>query len=163
MLFRKSFKLLAILGLVLAAGCSSRGSFFQPVGNGTIKIDSVPSGADVYVMGDKVGITPTEISSDAVFPNLYPNEKLSLYGKVTLKKTGCADFTRPVSADINSAGLHAKLDCAEANPAAAAPNQVPRVSETAEQRLEKIKDLLNKGLITEDEAKQARARVLNDL
>jgi cytochrome c-type biogenesis protein CcmH/NrfG len=39
----------------------------------------------------------------------------------------------------------------------------PRMSKTVEQRLEEIKDLQNKGLITDDEAKKAREHVLNDL
>lgn len=164
MLSRKSVRPLAILGLALATGCSSSGSLFPPAGNNPIKIESVPPGADVYVMGDKVGVTPTEISRDKVFPNIYPNEKLSSYGKVTLRKSGCADYTSTISGEISSLGLHAKLDCAEKNPApAAAPIVAPGSGETAEQRLEKIKDLLNKGLITEDEAKQARARILNGL
>lgn len=160
MLLKRSAKAFALFNLVLAAGCSSTGTDLFPVaGNSPIKIESVPPGADVYVMGEKVGVTPLQISRKDVFPNTYPREKESVYGRITLKKEGCSDFTRTVSAEIGNAGLHAKLDCGDINPAGTAS----RNSETVEQRLDKIKDLLNKGLITEEEAKKARERVLNDL
>lgn len=160
MILKHSAKALALVNLLLIAGCSSTGAdLFPAAGNNPIKIESVPSTADVYVMGEKVGVTPLEISRKDVFPNAYPSDKESVYGRITLKKEGCADFTRTVSAEIGNAGLHAKLDCGDINLAGTAP----RNSETVEQRLDKIKDLLNKGLITEEEAKKARERVLNDL
>jgi hypothetical protein len=160
MILKHPARALALVNLVLVAGCSSTGAdLFPAAGNNPIKIESVPPGADVYVMGEKVGVTPLQISRKDVFPNTYPRDKESVYGRITLKKEGCADFTRTVSAEISNAGLHAKLDCGDTNPAGTAP----RSGETAEQRLGKIKDLLNKGLITEEEAKKARERVLNDL
>jgi hypothetical protein len=150
----KSF---AIFCLLLLAGCLTGGSMFSPAGDKPFKIESSPSGAAVYVMGENIGVTPLEISHKDVFPNIYPREKESLYGKIILRKAGCKDYTRTVSGDVTNFGLHAKLDCG-APPTAA---QVP--SETVEQRLDKVKDLLNKGLISEDEAKKARARILNEL
>jgi len=149
-------------------------SLFPPAGDKPIKIESEPAGAEDNVMGEKVGVTPLQISRDDVFPNIYPKEKVSVYGRVTLKKAGCSDYTRTVSGEISSAGLHAQLDCGATNPATPTPStptpssattsgDAPRISETAEQRLNKIKDLLNKGLITEEEAKKARERILNDL
>jgi hypothetical protein len=142
----------------------SASNIFPPAGNNPIKIESEPAGADVYVMGEKVGVTPMQITSRDVFPNIYPKEKVNVYGRVTLKKEGCSDFTRTVDGAMSSAGLHAKLDCGSMN------SSPPKLSggaspggETAEQRLEKIKDLLNKGLITEEEAKKARERILNEL
>lgn len=153
-----------IFSLLLLAGCSSGGSAFPPAGNAPFKVESDPAGAAVYVMGENIGVTPVQISHTDVFPNIYPREKESLYGKIILRKAGCKDYTRTVSGDITSFGLHAKLDCAASAPSAtaqAAPQAAP--GETVEQRLDKIKDLLNKGLISEDEAKKARARILNEL
>lgn len=153
-------KALALFALLFVAGCSSadggKGSFFSPATN-TIKIESDPSGADVYAMGEKIGVTPIKISHKDVFPNIYPKEKESVYGTVTLKKAGCTDYTRTVSMEISSVGLRAKLECADTK------TNAPRISETVEQRLDKIKDLQNKGMITEEEAKKARERVLSDL
>ncbi len=160
---------LALCSLLLAAGCSSMngtnngmGSMFPSAGKKLIKIDSDPPGATVYVMGEARGVTPLQISNTDFFPNLYPREKQSLYGKVTLKKAGCTDVTRAVSADVIDAGLRAKLDCGDLNPSGATAN-APRNSETVEQRLQNIKDLLSKGLISEEEAKKAREHILNDL
>jgi hypothetical protein len=167
MFLKRLVKALALFNLLLIAGCSSTegtGNLFPAAGNNPIKIESVPSGAEVYVMGEKVGVTPLQISHKDVFPNTYPRDKESAYGRITLKKEGCSDFTRTVSAEISSAGMHAKLDCGDINPASPGTSKdAPRSSETVEQRLDKIKDLLNKGLITEEEAQTARARVLNDL
>lgn len=154
-------KTLALVSLLLAAGCSSAGgagNLFAAAGDKPIKIESIPPGADVYVMGASIGVTPIQLNRDMVFPNLYPKEKESLYGKVTLRKAGCLDFTRTISTEIGNNGLHAQLDCGDKSPATA-----PRTSETVEQRLDKVKDLLGKGLITVEEAKQARERILNGL
>lgn len=166
MFLKRSGKALMLLPVLLAAGCSSThggNNLFPAAGDNPIAIESDPPGAEVYVMGEKLGVTPLNISSKDVFPNLYPHEKLSLYGKVTLKKAGCADFTQAVSMQTSSNGLHAQLDCGDLNPAASARAAVPRVNETVEQRLNRIKDLLSKGLISEEEASKARERILNDL
>ena len=121
-------------------------------------------------MGKSIGVTPLNISPRDVFPNIYPKEKESLYGRVILKKAGCTDFTRTISTEISSAGLNAKLVCGDVNPPSSMPvsspavsGDVPHSSETVESRLEKIRDLLGKGLITGEEAKKARERILNDL
>jgi PEGA domain len=167
MFLKRSGKALALFNLLLVAGCSSMGSvsnYFPAAGDNPIKIESDPSGAAVYVMGEKVGVTPLKISHKDVFPNIYPKEKESVYGRVTLKKEGCSDFTRTVSAEISNVGLRAQLDCGDMNPTPSrTPRDAPRISETVEQRLDKIKDLQNKGLITEEEAKKAREHILNDL
>lgn len=167
MFLKRSGKALALFNLLLVAGCSSMGgasNLFPAAGDNPIKIESDPSGAEVYVMGEKVGVTPFQISHKDVFPNIYPKGKESVYGRVTLKKAGCSDFTRTVSAEISNVGLRAQLDCGDMKPASPSTSRdAPRSSETVEQRLDKIKDLLNKGLITEEEAKKAREHVINDL
>jgi hypothetical protein len=167
MLLKRSGKTLVLFNLLLVSACSSSGgvgSYFPAAGNIPIKVESIPTGADVYVMGERIGVTPLEISRTQVFPNTYPGEKESLYGRITLKKEGCFDFTRTVSAEIGNSGLHAKLDCADLNTASSdKPKSATHSDQTVEQRLDKIKDLQNKGLITDDEAKKARERILNDL
>jgi hypothetical protein len=169
MFLKHSGSALALCGLVFAAGCSSPGGVsdvFPSAGDNPMKIESDPSGAEVYVMGEKVGVTPLQITRDQVFPNIYPKDKVALYGRVMLRKAGCADYSGTVSSQVSSYGLHAKLDCGDNKPAPAAAGVAglsSGSSETAEQRLGKIKDLLDKGLITEDEAKKARERILNEL
>lgn len=161
MSFKRSRKVLALVYLMLAAGCSSTGDMFPPAGNNPIKVESIPSGAEVYVMGTKIGLTPLEVSHMDVFPNTYPREKESMYGRITLKKEGCFDYTRSVSGEVSRSGLQAKLDCTDMHSSEA--KDASRDNQTVEQRLNKIKDLLDKGLITEEEAKKARERILNEL
>jgi hypothetical protein len=166
MSLKRTGKALALFSLVLATGCSSPGgvsNLFPSAGDNPMKIESDPPGAEVYVMGEKVGVTPLQITRDQVFPNIYPKDKVALYGKVMIRKAGCADYTGTVSTQVSSYGLHAKLDCGGNKPAPAAAGISSGSSETAEQRLGKIKDLLDKGLISEDEAKKARERILNEL
>jgi len=167
MFLKKTGWALAIFSLTLAAGCSSTGGaggLFPAAGDNPIKIESIPTGAEVYVMGEKIGVTPLNISHKDVFPNIYPHEKESVYGRVNLKKAGCADFTRTISTEISSNGLRAQLDCKDTNSVSPNPSSTaPTVSETVEQRLNRIKDLQSKGSITEDEAKKARERILNEL
>ena len=170
MLLKRKGKVFAIFMLLLATGCSSMGNMSKGAGNlfpsveNTIKIESEPSGAEIYVMGEKVGVTPLHISPKDVFPITYRKEQESLYGRVILKKAGCSDFTSTISTEISHAGLRAQLDCGDMNPSLTrTPRDAPRINESVEQRLDKIRDLLNKGLITDEEAKSARARVLTDL
>ncbi len=164
MFMKHSAKVFSLFSGFLLAGCSA-GNMFPAAGDNPIKVESVPAGADVYVMGEKIGVTPMTVTHHDVFPNIYPSEKVSVYGRITLKKEGCLDFTRTVSGEISNNGLHAKLDCGVANPAPSADTvaDVPRITQTVEQRLGKIRELLGKGLISDEEAKQARARILKDL
>ena len=172
--------------LSLAAGCSSTEGMHNARADdnvshaeeSVIKIDSEPSGADVFAMGQKIGTTPLTVNTKEVFPRTYPKEKESLYGKLTFKKEGCSDLTRSVSPKLIV--LRGQLDCGTPKPVAQESSKgtsevsvAPATQEsskgasganaTVEQRLTKIKDLLDKGLITEEEAKKARERVLNDL
>jgi len=164
MFMKHPVKVLALFSGLLLSGCST-GNMLPAAGNDSIMIESVPVGADVYVMGDKIGVTPMLLSHKDVFPNTYPSEKVSVYGRIILKKRGCVDLTRTVSTEISNNGLHAKLDCPDANPPPSADTVagVPHITQTVEQRLGKIRELLDKGLISDEEAKQARARILREL
>jgi len=150
----------------LNGGSDNPSNFYQPqsAGNNSIRIESDPPGAEVFAMGERIGTTPLTIGPKDVFPNTYPKEKEFLYGKVTLKKAGCSDVTKTVSTKIVNVGLRAHLECGDMNPALPQRSrEASDTGETVEQRLVKIKDLLDKGLITEEEAKKARERILNDL
>ncbi len=177
MFLKRSGRAIVLLPLFLAAGCSSTmdsvsngiSGMFSSDANAPVKVESNPSGADVYVMGEKVGVTPLKIEQKTLFPLNYPKEKESLYGKITLKKSGCQDYVKGVNAKILKVGIKARMDCGDLNPQSAegsyggSVKAVPRMSESIEQRLAHIKELQEKGLITEDEAKKARDHVLNDL
>jgi len=157
--------------ILLAGGCSSNnggssdlGSLGAPksVTDFAIKIESDPAGADVFAMGEKIGTTPLVISSNDVFPNQYSKEKEPFYGKVTLRKIGCTDLTRTV--DKKLVLMRAQLECGQPGGVVSEkPKPSPDAAASAEQRLTRIKELLDKGLITEEEARKARERIINEL
>ena len=157
--------------ILLANGCSSNNAGSSDLGSlgasksapdFAIKIESDPAGADVFAMGEKIGTTPLVISSNDVFPRQYSKEKEPFYGKVTLRKIGCTDLTRSV--DKKLVLMRAQLECGQ--PSGVAPEK-PKpnrdAATSAEQRLTRIKELLDKGLITDEEAKKARERIINEL
>lgn len=171
--------LLALLVITLAPGCAPMGA--KP---GRVEVTSEPAGADVYAMGSKVGVTPLTLDQDVVFPLTYPAEKQTLYGVIELRKAGCADARQGVSTRALARGIHVRLDCGEAataekpapsemQPAPAltpvpaggqvAPTATPKETSGIEQRLRQVKDLRDKGLITEQEAQEIRRRILDEL
>jgi hypothetical protein len=169
--------LLAPLTLALAAGCAPMGA--KP---GRVDVTSDPAGADVYAMGSKVGVTPLTLDQDVIFPLTYPSEKQALYGVVELRKAGCGDARQSVSTRALARGIHVKLDCgaaaraetptprqAQPSPAPAPvnahvpPTPVAKEKPGIEPRLRQVQDLRDKGLITEQEAREIRRRILDEL
>ena len=144
-------------GLTLLQGCIPLRS--NP---DTIAVESDPPGAEVYVMGKKAGVTPLEIRQAEVFPLTYSPEQQSLYGTVVLRHAGCQDFTQRVTAAAYGRGIKAKLDCGQ-KPAEAARTDRREADAPIEKRLQKLKELQEKGLITEEDAKATRRRILEGL
>lgn len=116
-----------------------------------ITIASEPMGANVFVMGNRIGVTPLTIRQEIVFPLTYDPDKSGLYGAIVLRKTGCKDFQQRVSSSDYRYGIMAKLDCGQ------------HTTESVEQRLRQLQDLHTKGLITDDEEKAARKRILDGI
>jgi len=147
-LFLPSF---AFAWLALSQGCAP-----LPAEPGFIAVESEPAGADVIVMGEQKGRTPLQLRLEDVFPVTYPAEKRALYGKIVLKKEGCRELTLPVSSKVYAKGVKARLDC-NARPSA------DLATGTVGERLRQLKALREQGLITEEEAKAARRRILDEL
>lgn len=126
--------LLLPLAIALMSGCAPMGA--KP---GWIEVTSEPAGAEVYVMGGKVGVTPLSLDQNLAFPLTYPSEKQALYGAVELRKAGCTPATQRIGTRALAKGLQIKLECgAAAAPAATAgpyqaaqPGQTPPVSSAA--------------------------------
>lgn len=169
--------LLAPLVIALASGCASLGA--KP---DRVDVTSDPAGAAVYAMGAKVGVTPLTLDQDTIFPLTYPRDKQALYGAVELRKAGCNSATQRVSTRAVVKGVHVKLDCGEAartetsTPRQAQPSQPPvsangqaqttpvmKEKPGIEMRLKQVQDLRDQGLITEQEAREIRQRILGEL
>lgn len=168
----------------LLAGCGSIASVtsdYQP--DKHILIESVPSGAAIYLMGRKTGTTPMEIRERDIYPVSYSHDVEQYYGKVVLRRDGCAVYTRRLSrADVNR-GLVASLDCGDTvttTPARrpAGPGEATGLEQgqqtspgidaspvsLPEQRIRQLRllqQLLDEGVLTAEEEKQLRRRLLN--
>lgn len=140
---------------------------------GRIHVESEPSGASVHVMGREVGRTPIDLGMDQVFPPTYRADQEEAYGKVMLRKAGCAEHVQRVSAADVSKGVRVRLDCGQARPIepgvrndAASPER-PEVGASADasvrDRLLRLDRLREDGLITEPEYRQIRQRILDEL
>ena len=128
-----------------------------------ISVESDPSGAEVYVMGQKVGITPLEVRQIDVFPLTYTPDQQDLYGRIVLKKEGCKEHRQPISTRVYAKGAKIKLDCGTTTDATKETRPAAPETSSVENRLRQLKDLREKGLITDEEEKNIRQRILKDL
>lgn len=130
-------------------------------GDNQITVDSEPSGAAIYVMGESVATTPAVIDLSTVYPVTYAPESQDDYGRITLKRAGCDDRVITVSPRMISSGLKTKLDCVAAE---ASPVTTPTLTgKPVAQRLQELQALKEKGLITEEEYQAIRQRILESL
>ena len=143
------------------------------------RVDSVPGGAEVFVIGELIGTTPLTLSERDIYPNWYPDEQAHLYGMVVLRKAGCAEHARRIGLDDIEAGIEVRLDCgrhavAEVQPPvsepapAAAPaadtEMTPAAAATLQRRLRQLQvlqELFEDGLVTEAEERTIRKRILD--
>lgn len=135
----------------------------------TFQVDSVPVGASVLVLGEAMGQTPLTLHTRDVFPQNFAHDKQHLYGRVEIRHPGCKAFITTVSSRIISDGLNAKLECSGKTTSAVSP-QPPQLGETVEsatsnlkQRLRKLQELYDEGLISDTEYQQKRQQLLDEL
>ena len=174
------FRIFVLLGALLAPfpmwGADSDSSFRAR----HFLVESTPSGADVFVIGGKLGKTPLSLSERDIYPNWYPDDQAHLYGMIVLRKAGCDDFTKRLTLDDIAKGVNAQLDCnqgaipaerllppaahtQQVPPESAAPGQ-PLHAAAMQRRLRQLKvlqELLDDGLISEEEERTIRKRILN--
>lgn len=160
MSYRLSLPLASLLFVTGCAGHMGRGT------PDTIAVESDPAGAHVMVMGQDRGMTPLTLPVTAVFPARYPPEQVDLYGRITLLKDGCAEYTATVDNRLLGRGLRAQLDCAASTPPAAPPGMettAPAAARAPAQRLRMLDDVYKEGLISDEEYRQLRQRILDEL
>ena len=134
-----------------------------------ITIDSSPQGADVIADGKKIGVTPMRIIPDDVFPPRWIGASYMVKGNLELIKQDCEPLSMEVNDAVLSKPVNKELKCAQQGsvaPAAAAEVGSPpekKLNTNVEQRLEKLKGLHDKGLVTDQEYETQRQRILNEL
>jgi hypothetical protein len=138
------------------SGCL--GGSLLPSSRSTTHVDSVPSGAEVLAMGERLGITPLEVDDASVYPVSYPREKASLYGKLVLRHPGCEDFEQALTLEAANRGVVAKLVC----PGQTSDGEVRTGQRSVRERLAEIEALHGDALVTQGEASTLRDRVLRE-
>jgi len=134
-----------------------------------ITVTSTPAGASVRANGTKLGETPLTVNIDESFPARWvAGEQYGVVyrvsGELTLEKSGCDEYSIPVSPTAPAGDIDVTLVCREE---AATPNATdtaqPAIPEDVEQRLKKLDKLYHDGVISAEEYKQHRARILGEL
>jgi len=156
--------------IVLLQACSS-----SAVKESRPSVTSSPSGAAVYANGLKLGVTPLKKDLFKVFPTSWNNWKLSASGVLVLKKQGCKDYTLKVNDAILLKPVHAKLKCGlkpvmseeapSPPPQAVTPQKLPvkKKMSKLEMRLNELTRLYKKGVITDQEYRSTRKRILDEI
>jgi hypothetical protein len=148
------------LSFVLIAGCSRAAGLTRA---DEISVVSNPPGADVYAAGKRIGVTPLVLRQQDVFPVVYPPEQQDAYGTLLLTKEGCRDHTVRVNNAVIRKGVDVKLDCGQAElakPQAGVPGASPP---PIKERLLRLNELRDQGLITEEEYREIRGKILGEL
>ncbi len=162
--------LFTILTLLPLLGCSA---IHSKSDEEMFKVDSVPVGASVLVMGEAMGQTPMSLHKRDVFPRLFAPLKQHLYGRIELIHPGCEPFVSTVNSRIISEGLNARLNCDSSAPPVTSPTPQPQqspdiaaegeVSATLRQRLQRLKALFEEKLISEEDYATKRRQLLEEL
>ena len=146
---------------------------------GTLHIESTPAGAEVELIGGKVGVTPLSVTERDIYPNNYPDARAALYGTVTVRHAGCEPLRHRVTLSDLKQDLHLRMDCvaiaAQATPPSV-PLPVPLLAvrataaaptapaQTIPQRrlrqLQVLQELLDEGLISPTEEQRVRRQIL---
>ncbi len=165
--------------LALAVTASLAGCAANQIGPANrITIDSEPQGAQVLVADKQIGVTPVVVVLDDVFPMHWTSrtkkddEGFAFYRRLdtlTIKQAGCETYsaeldTKDLEHDIKIA---LKCDPNYKPPVAAAPpgnaRAQPAQADTIEQRLQRLEALKQKGLISDEEYRIQRQRVLGEI
>ncbi len=168
---------------VLLSACSAIEHTPRQSNDSHISIASIPSGADVYVMGKKVGMTPLKITDRDIYPVSYSNDVEQYYGKVILRKEGCGTQRRRLTRSEVRGGLTARLECKNnspsisppalrpdkpsitaTNPSTPQPESLASPSVLPEKQLEQLRllqKLQEQGVLSDDEERKLRKRILD--
>jgi len=153
-----------LLAAVMVSGCAGMGGGPRD----SLTIDSEPQGAQVYVAGREIGVTPMNVKLDDVFPKhwtsrIHPDEEdFASYRRaatVDLKKAGCETYTHVYVEQELKDDIKVALKCDPNYKPPAPAGQV----QTVEQRLRTLDELKQKGLVTDEEYRAQRQRILNSM
>jgi hypothetical protein len=173
----------------LQTGCSSwpwsSADDSQPAtaGGKQIEVRSDPVGAEVLANGRSIGVTPVTVTPANEWSTGFVSGKdyginYQYTGTITLRMPGCKEFSANVDDYLLSKDIAVKLECGPEYQPVAAPAGRPQPQpgyspasradyETSEEimarRLRRLEGLRDQGLISEEEYRQVRSRILGEL
>ena len=163
-------KALFISAVIMLQGCSGAAVKEGRPAN----VTSNPSGAEVYANGEKLGVTPLHYELHKAFPAGWKNMMYQAQGVLMVKMDGCEDFTLQVNDYVLSNPIHADMVCSdeitpEVETTVSQEVKGP-VGETItspqneiENRLNELEDLYERGVITREEYRETRERILSEI
>lgn len=162
--------LLAIsIGLLQACGIRPQQSSASDGKDRVIMVTSNPAGAIIRANGVKLGETPLKVDlSKAFSPEWVSGENygvdLKIKGQLIFEKNGCNEYVVPVSDTEPTDDINITLTCTE-EVHKTSKKEADKTSEnkSTDQRLKKLEKLYKDGVISEDEYKQHRNRILDEL
>jgi hypothetical protein len=158
---RRRLAIFAIsLSFAVAVGCSGASKWTRA---DTLSVASEPAGATVYAAGKQVGVTPLEVRQQDVFPLVYASEQQDAYGTLLFKKDGCRDHTVRVNNAVIRKGVDVMLDCGQANLAKPPPGTAGMPPPSIRERILRLNELRDQGLISEEEYGALRRKILGEL
>lgn len=179
-----------LCGALLVGGCDSLPSMPSIGSSDTIEVTTNPPGASVYADDKLLGVTPLTVKPSLAWDSGFvPGKDVGMVyqykGTITIKKPGCETYTAEVNDPMLYNNIAIDLTC-DANyrsepteaPSHAGSNQqaVPGAysapssradyetpEEVMARRLRRLEGLRDRGLITGDEYRAVRERILNEL
>lgn len=159
-------KITIICALFLLQGCAGSSLNQQKSPN----VTSSPAGATVFANGLEIGKTPLLRDLYDDFPAGWKGATYTAQGVLMMKMEGCKDYTLKINDRILSKPIHAELECNRVSapekptPTMAAQTKTKNSTESAtEKRLRELESLYKKGIVTEAEYQNTRARILSEL
>ncbi len=162
-------------GMILCIGFLLQGCSGALVKQQAAAVTSSPSAASVYANGQKLGLTPLHHNLYKAFPAGWEDWEYSARGTLVVKKEGCQDFSLKINDLILSKPIHAELNCSQVvkdqavMPTAVMEKAKPAAAPAAkpvsaiEKRLRELEALYKKGVITQQEYRETRKRILGEL
>ncbi|MBT3203673.1 MAG: SHOCT domain-containing protein [Gammaproteobacteria bacterium] len=148
-----------LLWIPLISSCSGIPLLSEHKNN--IPVDSIPTGASIYVMGKFHSTTPSVVNQYSIHPITYNKEDESLYGRITIKHEGCQEKSVIVNSQIISSGLKTTLDCTEKTQTVT--KQQDNTDKSVVQRLQQLQTLKDEKLISDEEFREIRIRILDSI
>ena len=146
-----------------------------------ITVTSNPTGATIRANGNKLGETPLEVDLEKSFSRGWVRGEeygvvYRINGALTIEKSGCSEYTVPVSETTPSDDISITLVCTEkkqttsesepvkpTKPVRSTKPTISTKSENVKQRLKRLEVLYQDGAISRDEYNQHRNRILGEL